>query len=160
MYAEEYLADDAHDYFDFSDISIEETSSINTELRDRRKMNELYKRTDKDYYSFKRKAFGEDGTRMEKVQVYSSPLLTNGFIRNAITGIRMDHRVGSKYEDLYFCVMDVHPENHTPINDLPRKLFYDNPEQCERHLHIVVSKDVKEKWSEKNLRARSKYSRM
>ena len=160
MYAEEYLADDAHDYFDVSDISIEETSSINTEIRDRRKMNELYKRTDKDYYSFKRKVFGEDGTRMEKVEVYSSPLLTNGVIRNAVTGIHMEHRVGSKYDDLYFRVMDVHPENHTPLNDLPRKLFYDNPEQCERHLQMVVPKDVKENWLEKNLRARSMYCRM
>jgi len=56
--------------------------------------------------------------------------------------------------------MDVHPKNHTPINDLPRKLFYDNPEQCERHLKIVMSKDVKEKWAEKNLRARAMYCRM
>jgi hypothetical protein len=44
MYAEEYLPDDANDYFDASDVSIEETSSIDTEIRDRRKMNELYKK--------------------------------------------------------------------------------------------------------------------
>ena len=159
MYYEEYLPDDANDYFDVSDISIEETSSIDTELRDRRKMNELHKRMDKDYYSYKRKTFSEDGMRMEKVEVYSSPLLSNGLIRNAVTGIRMEHRVGSKYEDLYFRVMDVHADNHTPINDLPRKLFYDNPEQCERHLQITISNDVKETWSQKNLRARSLYCR-
>lgn len=159
MYAEEYLADDANDYFDVSDISIEETSSIDTELRDRRKITELHKRMDKDYYSYKRKAFGEDGMRMEKVQVYSSPLLSHGFIRNAVTGIRMEHRVGSKYEDLYFRVFDVHADNHTPLNDLPRKLFYDNPEQCERHLQLTISKDVKETWAEKNLRARAMYCR-
>jgi hypothetical protein len=159
MYAEEYLPDDANDYFDMSDVSIEETSSIDTELRDRRKITEIHKRMDKDYYSFKRTVFGEDGMRTEKVQVYSSPLLTNGFIRHAITGIRMEHRVGSKYEDLYFRVMDVHANHNTPLNDLPRKLFYDNPEQCERHLQLTISRDVKEVWEEKNLRARSKYCR-
>jgi hypothetical protein len=159
MYNEEYLPDDANDYFDLSDVSIEETSSIDTELRDRRKMNEIHKRMDKDYYSYKRQAFSEDGMRMEKVQLYSSPLLTSGPIRNAVTGIRMEHRVGSKYEDLYFRVMDVHSNNHTPINDLPRKLFYDNPEQCERHLQITVPNEVKETWAQKNLRARALYYR-
>jgi len=159
MYNEEYLPDDAEDYFDPSDISIEESSSIDTELRDRRKITEIHKRMDKDYYSYKRKVFGEDGMRMEKVEVYSSPLITNGLIRNAVTGIRMEHRVGSKYEDLYFRVIDVHSNNHTPINDLPRKLFYNNPEQCERHLQITISNDVKEKWSQKNLNARALYCR-
>jgi len=159
MYAEEYLPDDANDYFDASDVSIEETSSIDTEIRDRRKMNELYKRMDKDYYSFKRNVVSEDGIRSEKVQVYSSPLLTNGFIRNAVTGIRMEHRVGSKYDDLYFRAMDVDPKNHTPLNSDPRKLFYDNPEQCERHLQVTIPKNVKETWLEKNLRARSMYCR-
>jgi hypothetical protein len=159
MYNEEYLPDDAEEYFDVSDISIEETSSIDTELRDRRKITELHKRMDKDYYSYKRPVFGEDGMRMEKVEIYSSPLLTNGFIRNAVTGIRMAHRVGSKYEDLYFRAMDVHSNSHTPINDLPRKLFYDNPEQCERHLQITVPNEVKETWAQKNLRARALYCR-
>jgi hypothetical protein len=159
MYAEEYLPDDAEEYFDVSEISIEDTSSIDTELRDRRKMTELHKRMDKDYYSFKRQILGEEGMKMEKVEVYSSPLLSNGFIRNAVTGIRMEHRVGSKYEDLYFRVTDVHPGNHTPINDLPRKLFYDNPEQCERHLQMVISKDIKENWLEKTLRTRAMYCR-
>ena len=159
MYNEEYLPDDANDYFDVSDVSIEETSSIDTEIRDRRKMNEIHKRMDKDYYSYKRRRLGEDGMRMEKVELYSSPLITNGLIRNAVTGIRMEHRVGSKYEDLYFRVMDVHSNNHTPINDLPRKLFYDNPEQCERHLQITISQDIKETWSQKNLRARALYYR-
>ena len=57
MYAEEYLADDAASYFNTSDISIEETSSIDTQIRDQRKMRELYKRMDKDYYSYKKKTF-------------------------------------------------------------------------------------------------------
>lgn len=158
MYAEEYLADDV-EYYDVSDISIEESSSIDTELRDRHKLVELHKRMDKDYYSFKMKIVNEDGIKMEKVELYSSPLLSNGYIRNAVSGIRMEHKVGSKYEDLYFSLMDVDKGYHTPLNDLPRKLFYNNPEQCERHLHMTLPNSVKEKWLEKNLKARSLYCR-
>jgi hypothetical protein len=158
MYAEEYLADDAASYFNTSDISIEETSSIDTQIRDQRKMRELYKRMDKDYYSYKKKIFDGEVYKTSKVELYSSPLLNNGYIRNAVTGSRMDHRVGSKYEDLYFRVMDSCLGNHTPLNDLPRKLYYDNPEQCERHLQIVISKDIKTNWFDKYILARGKFA--
>ena len=158
MYAEEYLADDANDY-DFSDISIEESSSIDTETRDRRKVKEAYKRLDKDYYTYKRKVFDGESIKLERVELYSSPLLRNSKIRNAITGIRMEHRVGSKYEDLYFKIMDVSGSERSHLNEIHHKLYYDNPEQCERHLQIVISKDDKEKWLQKNLLARSRFCR-
>jgi hypothetical protein len=160
MYAEEYLADDANDYFDVSDVSIEESSSIDTEIREHRKLKEVYKRLNKDYYSYKKRFFDGDGYKTEKVELYSSPLLNNSFIRNAVTGIKMEHKVGSKYDDLYFRVIDVCPGTHTPLNDLSRKLYYNNPEQCERHLQITIPNEIKEKWAEKNLIARSKYCRV
>lgn len=159
MYTDEYLPEDALEYFD--NISIKDSSSINTEIRENRKQTEVFKRSDKDFYSYKRKVFvNGEGSRVVKIEAYSSPLLSNGFIRNAVTGNRMEHRVGSKYEDLYFKLMDVCPGNHTPLNNLPRKLFYDNPEQCERHLYRPISKDIKEKWLEKNLLARSRFCRV
>ena len=151
MYAEEYLGDDANEYFDISDVSIEEKSSIDTEIREHRKLKEIYKRLNKDYYSFKRKVFDGEGIRMEKVELYSSPLLTNGFIRNATTGITMEHRVGSKYEDLYFRVKDV----GLNTGGEPRKLFYKNPEEFERHQFGKVSQNMKKQWSEKYMKARA-----
>ena len=162
MYTEEYLYDD-FEYVDTSDISIEETSTIDTDIREHRKMKEMYKRLDKDYYSYKIIHFDGESHKQLKIELYSSPLCCNGYIRNAATGIKMEHKVGSKYDDLYFTMMDVSCK--APITDVsdipkyPRKLYYSNPEECERHQKIIISKDVKEKWMEKNMKARSKYYR-
>jgi hypothetical protein len=142
MYAEEYLPEDTEDYFNASEISIDETSTIDTETKNHLKIKEVYKRMDKDYYSYKIKVDNEN----IKIELYSSPSLSKGFIRNAITGIRSQYKVGSKYEDLFFKVKDIARKNQTVLNDLPRKLFYDSPEECERHLHIIIPKEVKENW--------------
>lgn len=157
MYNEEFLPDDANDYFDMSDVSIEESSSIDTELRDHRKMKEVYKRMDKDYYSYKIMAYDNDMMKPQKIELYSSPLFSNGLIRNAATGIRMEHRVGSKYDDLYFIMKDVTTGTKTPLNTDSRKLYYNNPEECERHQKIRISQPIKEIWQEKNLRARARF---
>ena len=53
MYAEEHLPDDAIDYFDVTDVSIDETSTMNSEERNRKKINELYKLGDPNYYYYK-----------------------------------------------------------------------------------------------------------
>ena len=156
MYAEEYLPDDDIEYFDVSDVSIEETSSIDTQIRDQRKMTELYKRTDKDYYTYKVMNFDGETVKIEKIELYSSPLTSNGYIRNAATGIRMEHRAGSKYNDLYFTMMDVATGTHTVLNNEPRKLFYNNPEECERHQKITIPQKVKEEWKEKFMRAKAR----
>jgi hypothetical protein len=152
MYAEEYLPDDAMEYYDVSDVSIDETSSMDTDMIERKKMTELNKRADKDYYSYKIAEFDGETTRRIKIEVYSSP--ATGYIRNASTGIRMDHRVGSKYEDLYFRVADRGMNTRTPVNQEARKLFYNNPEECERHQRITLSTDIKEKWHLKQMTAK------
>jgi len=157
MYAEEYLPDDVNDYFEFSEVSIDETSTIDTETRDHRKLKEIYKKMDKDYYSYKIPFYDGETLKKQKIELYSSPLFTNKNIRNASTGIHMEHKVGSKQDDLYFTMMDVVPGTHTALNNLPRKLYYNNPEECERHLKIVLSKEIKEKWFDKFLIARAKY---
>ena len=162
MYAEEYLGEDAQDYFEMSDVSIDESSSINTETRNMLKRRELYKRSDKYYYSYKRKIRTEDNESgearyiYEKVEVYCTPLLTNSLIRNAVTGIRSEHYAGSKYDDLYFKGADLYTGDNPLLKNLPRKLYYDNPEQCERHLQIVIPNEVKEAWYEKYLRIRAR----
>jgi len=148
MYTEEYLPDDAIDYYDTTDISIEETSSVSTQERDKRKLHELYKRSDPDYYSYKTIERDEDGNRIiRKTQIYSSP--NNGRIRNASTGIRESDFVGSRSEDSYFTMKDVAVCTKTLYNKEPRKLFYSNPEECERHLKIVLSREIKEAWHNK-----------
>ena len=41
----------------------------------------------------------------------------------------------------------------------PHKLYYDNPEEFERHHNLVLSQKIKENWMEKNLLARSRFRR-
>lgn len=151
MYDEDYSPEDAMEYFDVSDVSIEETSSIDTEERDRRKTHELYKRSDPDFYSYKKIVLDEEGNRIiHKTQIYSSQ--PGRKIRDASTGIRDSDIVGSSAEDFYFRVKDVALYTKTEFNTEPRKLFYRNPEECERHLNIVLPRSVKEDWHNKQLR--------
>jgi hypothetical protein len=74
-------------------------------------------------------------------------------IRNAVTGVRYPHLVGSSAEDLYFKVID--STGRSGRKD-PLILFYDTPEQYENHHFITVNPDVKENWYEKCLYARKR----
>ena len=148
MYAEEYLPDDA--VFEYeNDVSIDETSSMDTNERDIKKRHEVYKRSDPDFYSFKTTRYNEEGEPIQqKTEIYSSP--TKGFIRHASSGAYEPHKVGSKYESLYFCVKDVstHTKPDTISKD-PRKLFYRNPEEFERHHSVTLSREIKKDWHER-----------
>ena len=55
------------------------------------------------------------------------------------------YKVGSLDENLFFKVnMSVNG-----ISDGPRILFYDSPEQYERHFHMFVSVKIKTAWKTK-----------
>lgn len=148
MYAEEYLGEDA--YENVSDVSSEETTtSVDTQIKEQRKSIENRKRLDTGYH---KRMITIDG-EVKKIETYATPLLCNGFIRHATDGIRCPHRVGSKYEDLYFRVMDVSTGGKEP-----RKLFYYSPEEFERHSNISVSQSIKEEWNIRNMRANQLYN--
>lgn len=155
MYADEYLpADDAFD-MDEMDVSIDDTSSMSTHERERKKNVELYKRLDPDYYSYKRLEYDENGDmKIQRVRIYSSPFV--GTIRNATTGIREEHRVGAFTDDLYFVVKDTALSTKTDINREPRKLYYRNPEEFERHHKVQVPKVIKAQWYEKKMALKSR----
>lgn len=153
MYADEYLPDDAV-FEDETYVSIDETSSMDTLDRNKKKRHELYKRSDSDYYSFKINRYNEDGEQfIQKVEVYSTP--NNGYIRNASSGVRESHRVGSKYENLYFRVKDVGFYTKYDSNKEPRKLFYRNPEEFERHQSVKVSQEIKKTWYEQYMKVKA-----
>ena len=76
-------------------------------------------------------------------------------IRNAVTGEKYSHSelVGSKFEDLYFKVI----ESTGRFNRRdPLILFYDTPDQYENHHFVTVNNLVKEKWYEKCLATRNR----
>jgi hypothetical protein len=60
------------------------------------------------------------------------------------------HKVGSFDEDLYFKVVICTGEN-TKARE-PVVLFYNNPEQFERHHGVVISQEDKTRWYEKRKR--------
>lgn len=153
MYEEEYLPDDAIEYFDVSDVSIDETSSMDTNERDRKKKHELYKRSDTGYYSYKKIEFNENGERyIKKTEVYESPFI--GKIRNASSGIRENDMVGSKAEDRYFRIKDCALYTGSQLRTDHGKLFYLSPEEAERHLNITINQNIKEAWHNKQLSIR------
>ena len=155
MYNEEYLPDDAVLDVDNMSISIDGSSSMDSEEVERKKTAKLYKLTDPDYYYYKKTEYDEEGyIRRRNVEIYSSP--SAGPIRNAPTGIRESDRVGSLEEDLYFRVKDVGLYTKTERNGEPRKLFYRNPEEFERHFGITLPYDIKNAWHQKFMRAQAR----
>ena len=58
-------------------------------------------------------------------------------------------RAGSRDEDLFFSVILATGE----LGQNAPALFYDNPEQYERHFFTKVSNEIKERWEDKKDRA-------
>ena len=63
-------------------------------------------------------------------------------IRNAVNGQYTKHIVGSSDEYLYFSVLIATGES----GQTPDCLFYESPEQYERHMRVVVSDSAKDVW--------------
>lgn len=94
------------------------------------------------------------------IEYYETPRMNDSRIRNAITGLRYrdDHPkckyvVGSAQEDIFFKVLisTGEPEIYSRDNKKTTVLlFYDSPEQYERHQKMTLSQPLKEKWQEKN----------
>ena len=81
--------------------------------------------------------------RKQVVIEYYSSGPTGSNIRNAQTGVYTKDIVGSKYEDLYFKV--------TIANGKLLTLYYDSPEQYERHQREKLSQETKEQWFKKRM---------
>jgi len=75
-------------------------------------------------------------------------------IRNAVTGSRTGYLVGSVDEDLFFKVSDTYGRNGRRE---PLMLFYDSPEQYEKHTFTLLDERVKNAWHKKMLEVRKRY---
>lgn len=96
------------------------------------------------------------------IDIYETSYIPETRIRNAVTGNRyrdehpkLKYLVGSAQEDLFFKVSFSTGERGRN----PSILFYDSPEQCEKHHKIVLSQKIKEAWNAKVLKARHRMSR-
>jgi hypothetical protein len=77
---------------------------------------------------------------------------TGNKIRNAVTGYRSSYKVGSDDEDSFFKVKMVNGECRKGSGSL----FYDSPEQFEKHQFSILSQGVKEDWYKKQIKNKSK----
>ena len=101
-----------------------------------------YNTLDKGYNKIKQKVNG----RYKYIEYYKTPNRPGTMIRDAITGYNTNSLVGSLKEDLYYKV-NVAVGDTDKTN--PSVLFFENPEQFERHFYCSVSNSTKEKWNSK-----------
>lgn len=88
-----------------------------------------------------------------QLEYYHTSMHPETRIRNASTGYRyrddhpkLKYLVGSRQEDLFFKVVISNGET----GNNPVFLFYDSPEQFEKHQKILLSQPIKEKWYKKH----------
>jgi hypothetical protein len=133
-----------------SDVTLEDVKSI--KVNNKSKIIQNVKGFDSSYIVknieiMKQTKKGHMKRQIEKVEMYGSGDIGT-HIRNAVSGQRTPHLVGSKNEDLYFSVIEA-----TGINGRSEgvRLFYDSPEQYENHFHITLDQNIKQRWHNKFL---------
>ena len=104
---------------------------------------------DKGYYVVKRKDPASYNAVID-VGFYVTPYTPGATIRNALTGIYQNYKVGRREEDLFYKVVMATGEGRDgKLSQDPNQLFYDYPEQYERHWGASVSEEAKSAWYEK-----------
>jgi hypothetical protein len=92
-----------------------------------------------------------------QIEFYSTVLTPGNYIRNAITGTRFkEYRVGSSDEYLFFKVTNCAVSNRKCGE--PLTLFYDSPEQWEKHFRCEISQEEKLKWQGRRDNQWAKYA--
>lgn len=155
-YERNYMCQDDGDHY-----SVVTDTTVNDSLNDQQLQQRRHKRSrysdmydnikslDPDYHRITRR----EGDVKIKTEVYSTSIMPGTFIRDAITGYKQNNcRVGSWKEDLFF---KVH-EASGYIGMQTYTLFYDSPEQFERHMKTTVSTNTKRLWTDKFARARDR----
>jgi hypothetical protein len=136
-------------YYNNKFRSIEEDeSTLDSNKKKHRKMIDDAKKADKGYNKITRIV----NHKKQKIELYSTNITPGTAIRNAVTGCRFrEYRVGTLQEHLFFKVSMVTGE----MNKYSSVLFFDNPEQYERHMKTEVSQEFKEQWEQKAAEVRN-----
>lgn len=129
----------------WQDEHLENASDLSVDSNNRQKINDFVN----DKRRFKVRRMNNEG-RSKNIEVFASGP-TDWTIRNAESGFKYEgHKVGSLNEDLYFKVSFATGEAKM---DSPT-LFYDSPEQFEKHLFETVPQIIKQNWHNKMLNAK------
>jgi len=115
--------------------------SFNSFRKRNKSKTDSYKLLDKGYRKvtrrYKRKTF--------EVELYITSNTPGMKIRDAITGSRYNYLTGSIHEDQFFKIKYATGE----VGNDSATLFFDSPEQYERHLKSEISASTKENWVNK-----------
>jgi len=118
--------------------------SIVSRNKSSQRMNDIYKTVTQGTVCV-RDAHKKRG--IKRINAYYTSMTPGAPIRNALTGIYENDytgntkcAVGSPWEDLFFKVII------TTTKEGPTTLFYDSPEQCNRHLDMCMSDEVIKNW--------------
>lgn len=136
-------------YYNNKFRSIEDDeSTLDSNKKKHRKMLEDAKKADKGYNKVTRTING----KKQKIEVYTTNITPGTAIRNAVTGCRFrEYRVGTLQEYLFFKVSVATGET----NKYSSTLFFDNPEQYERHMKADVCQELKEQWEKRAAETRN-----
>lgn len=130
---------------DLDESSFAGTSSIGSMTKKQRKLYEDSKSLDKGFA----KTFVRVNGRKVPVEYYFTNDTPGATIRNAVTGIyETGNRFGKKEEDLFF-------KTSVPGPSTNHILFYDGPDEFERHFFSELSEETKTKWQVKAFNART-----
>jgi len=123
--------------------SLEDESTVNTQRR-QKKMKDSFLLAQKGNYEIKRTL----NNKQVKVQVCETSTTPGSLIRDAISGAKFANcRVGSCDENMFFKVKLSSGEEE--LKGACPALFFESPEQYERHMGSTVSKETKERWTAK-----------
>ena len=146
MYNDEYVeTNSVHESINdsASEYSFSNDSSVASNIKKQRKLIEDAKLADKGFHRVYRKHADKNKKKKLKVEIYETLGGTGATIRNAVTGkFENGVRVGSNQTRLFFnialCTGETGPS--------PADLYYNTPEECERHFHCTLTPEVKMKW--------------
>ena len=145
------LDNDYDEHKEMSDSSSE--ISVSSNSKKQRKMLDEMKKADKGYHRIVRKINGRRST----IEFYESSHTPGKKIRNAVSGLyESDMLVGKLDEKLLFKV--TLSTGETGQN--PAHLYYDNPEQYERHFRCILQQSQKETWLQSCIAERIRLERI
>jgi hypothetical protein len=131
-----------HDYNQYFDGTSERSTDESYRNRTGGKSSKF---DDKGFNRIRRSISGKNQNVF--IEYYETSSNTQVFIRDAISGaIRAPFRTGTTDEDMFFTVRLATGEGRVRGGS---NLFYDSPEQYERHFYVKLSDKVKDAWREK-----------
>lgn len=111
-----------------------------TETSQKKKVSSISKRGFSGYQCY----YIERKRKKIKVEYFSTSCRPGTFIICPLTGVKLNDRVGSLQEKLYFKVR----MNNLSKGDEPLTVYYDTPDAFERHHLERLSQKIKDQWVE------------